>query len=175
MGKDFLVIEDGLNGRTTMFDDIVAAKPYRNGLQQLLISLETHYPIDLVIIFLGTNDVKKQYQKSIADIALGLKKLIQLIKCSGKGPDGSSPKILVIAPQPLIESGLSELFNKESIQKSLDLAREFEKIANAEECDFLDAGRVVVSCNIDGLHLEKDQIKLLAQVIVEKVQEIFIV
>src|ERR1700761_1843171 len=69
LGPDYHIIEEGLNGRTTLFDDIENNKPYRNGLSQLTVTLESHYPLDLIIFMLGTNDTKIQFQQSAEQIA----------------------------------------------------------------------------------------------------------
>lgn len=154
LGNNYDVIEEGLNGRTTMFDDAVAAKPYRNGLTQLPICLEAHYPIDLVIFMLGTNDTKIQYSPSVEKITTGMRKLVRVVKESDKGPGGVAPKILVIAPQPIVKiAGLSDQFNADSIQQSILLAQSYQKMAEDEGCGFLDISHIKSSL-VDGIHLE---------------------
>src|SRR6185437_534440 len=86
LGSNYDVIEEGIGGRTTMFEEILPGRPYRNGLTQLPACLESFYPIDLVILMLGTNDVKIQYNVSVEEITHGMQQLMRLIKNSNKGP-----------------------------------------------------------------------------------------
>lgn len=154
LGNEYDIIEEGLNGRTTMFDDTVAAKPYRNGLTQLPVCLEAHYPINLVIFMLGTNDTKIQYSSSVEKITTGMRKLVHVVKESNKGPDGVAPEILVIAPQPIVKTaGLSDQFNDGSIQQSILLTQSYQKMAQEEGCSFLDISHIKSSL-VDGIHLE---------------------
>lgn len=172
LGNDYFIIEDGLNGRTTIHDDIENNKPYRNGLSQLAITLESHYPLDLMIIMLGTNDTKIQFQQTAQQIAEGLRQLIHVVKSSNKGIDGQSPKILIIAPQPIIDiPQLAISLDKSSIKKSEQLAKYYEIIARQESCEFIDAGEIVKSSIIDGVHLDKAQLSMLGKAVATKVTE----
>jgi lysophospholipase L1-like esterase len=69
LGDGHWVVEEGLNGRTTVWDD--ALEPHRNGRDLLLPSLLTHQPVDLVIVMLGTNDLKRRFGLGARDIAAG--------------------------------------------------------------------------------------------------------
>jgi len=169
------IIEAGLNGRTTIFDDEVAKKPMRNGLAYLPLFLETHYPLDIVIFMLGTNDIKTQYKKSPDEIADGMRHLIQFVVKSNKGRNGLSPKILVISPQPIISAGLSKIYYDEcSIEKSVILPKVFEKVCIETGCDFLDISKSVKSSKRDGVHLGLSEHRKLANIIKEKLLNIFI-
>jgi lysophospholipase L1-like esterase len=56
LGKDYHIIEEGLNGRT-----IASQLPERNdlsGKECIVMLLESHRPLGLVIIMLGTNDLQ---------------------------------------------------------------------------------------------------------------------
>ncbi len=172
---EFEIIEEGLNGRTTMFDDAIAQKPYRNGLTQLPIILESHYPIDLVIFMLGTNDLKTQYDKSIDEISNGMKYLIDIVMASNKGPYGSSPKVLVIAPQPILREGLIHptSFDNSSIQKSHLLSEAYEKVCAESGCFFLDASKFIKSSLNDGIHLDISEHRKLAEALKNKLQVLY--
>lgn len=174
LGDQYDVIEAGLNGRTTHLDEIIPGRLFRNGLKQLPCCLETHYPLDLVIIMLGTNDTQTQYNKSTEDIALGMQQLVKLVKLSNKGPAMSTPKILLIAPPPILEmTNLPEQYNHLSAEKSKKLATLYQRVSQEEECDFLDAGLIVTSSSIDGMHLDESAYKLLAHAVTQKVNSIF--
>ena len=103
------VIEEGLNGRTTIWDD-----PYldgRNGRAYLLPCLRSHAPVDVLVLMLGTNDLKSIFGRSAAEIAAGAGALVELALLSGTGPEGSRPRVLLVAP-PLLggRTATSELW-----------------------------------------------------------------
>ena len=167
---EFSVIEAGLNGRTTQYPDEVANKPYRNGLASLPMCLEMHYPLYLVIFLIGTNDLKVQYDKSVADITEGMRQLVRCVQTSNFGLHAQPPKVLLIAPQPLVREGLMmQFFDDASIEKSFALAAAYEQMAAEEKVLFLDAGKIVTSSSKDGIHLEVASHKILAEKVRERV------
>lgn len=173
LGNDYFIIEQDLNGRTTIHDDIQNSKPYRNGLSQLTVTLESHYPIDLIIFMLGTNDTKIQFNQTAQQITEGLRQLITVVKNSNKGPYSKPPKILIIAPQPMIDiRELNNQFDQNSVTKSEELAKYYQLLAQQEKCAFLDAGLFVKSSIIDGVHLDKNGHTVLGKEIAKKVKEI---
>jgi lysophospholipase L1-like esterase len=165
LGHDYYINDEALNGRTTIHDDIENKKPYRNGLTQLTITLESHYPIDLIIFMLGTNDTKIRFNQTSEQIAEGMRQLIKIVKNSNKGRHGNPPKILIIAPQPIIDI-------REINTQSEQLAKQYQLISQQEKCAFLDAGLYVKSSIIDGVHLDKTAHNLLGKAVAMKVKEI---
>lgn len=160
-----VIIEEGLNGRTTAFDDTFAGKPYRNGLAMLPICLESHYPLDLVIFFLGTNDTKHQFNKTAQEIAKGMEQLVMCALQSNKGPGGLSPKVLLIAPQPITKGASQKYFDESSIEKSQAIIGLYRTIALKYGCGFVDSSESVRSSEVDGIHLApKDHHKLAEQI-----------
>jgi lysophospholipase L1-like esterase len=175
LGEKYDVVEEGMGGRTTMFDEIIPGRLYRNGLTQLPVCLESHYPIDLVIFMLGTNDVKIQFNVSANEITHGMYQLVKMVKECDKGPLGSAPKILIISPAPIIEiPNLFPQFNENSIKKSGELASLYQELAKKEGCHFLDASLFITSSELDGFHLDESQSLLLASAIAEKVMQILL-
>jgi lysophospholipase L1-like esterase len=85
LGEGYKVIEEGLNGRTTIRDDPFN-NSYKNGLKYLIPCLESHKPIDMCILLLGTNDLKKRFGLSATEIAHGIRILVDTIKTSASGP-----------------------------------------------------------------------------------------
>ena len=81
LGPDYRVIDEGLNGRTTVWDDPI--EEYRYGKQHLIPLLDTHAPLDLVVIFLGTNDLKSRYDLTAQDVSFGAGLSVTLIGNSG--------------------------------------------------------------------------------------------
>jgi lysophospholipase L1-like esterase len=173
LGSDYYVIEENLNGRSTSFDEIGMDRPSRNGLLTLPGILEMHYPIDCVIFMLGTNDTKIQYNASVERIVEGMRNLIHVVKSSRFGRNFEAPNILLMSPASIfkIDSSLFELFfNKESIQKSQQLAAHYEKLAQEEDCSFLDIGPLVEISAKDGIHLDEKSHMPLAQAVAQKIK-----
>jgi lysophospholipase L1-like esterase len=170
LGADYRVIEEGLNGRTTVWDDPI--EEFRNGKDYLLPCLYSHKPIDLVVLMLGTNDLKKRFSASALDIANGIGVLVEVIQRSGSGLDSHAPKILLIAP-PVVGklSGYSEMF-EDAVEKSSKFGEYYRQVADLYDCEFLDASRVIRSGDLDGVHLEVDQHQKLGQAVADRVLNI---
>jgi lysophospholipase L1-like esterase len=98
LGHEWHVIAEGLNGRTATLDSPVAEG--RNGLSYLLPCLHSHAPIDLLVIFLGTNDVGETFALPERDVARSVGRLVKVARSAEAGPDGGVPEILVICPPP---------------------------------------------------------------------------
>lgn len=161
LGADFDVIAEGLRGRTTVHDDPI--EPYRSGADALPPCLMSHAPVDLVILALGCNDLKKRFSLSAFDIAEGAAQLIFLTRAYGEGPDGRAPKILLIAPPPVAKlTNYAEMFADGAATSRL-LGERFRAVAEREGIAFLDAGQVIRCSDLDGIHYEADQHELLGQ------------
>ena len=161
LGPEFEVIAEGLRGRTTVHDDPI--EPYRSGAEALPSCLMSHAPVDLVILALGCNDLKKRFSVSAFDIADGAARLIFLARAYGEGPDGRPPRILLVAPPPLARlTGYAEMFEG-GAEKSRRLGQRFGEIAKQEGVAFLDAGAVIRCSDLDGIHYEADQHELLGR------------
>jgi lysophospholipase L1-like esterase len=152
---DTLVIAEGHPGRTTVHDDPMEG-PHRNGITVLPSLLESHKPMDLVVIKLGTNDLKNCFHVSAADIAFCLDRLIRLIRAAGAGPDGAAPQVLVIAPPPILEAGcLAEMFAG-GAAKSHHLAAAIQAMTTRMDAGFFDAGKLIAVSPVDGIHYEAE-------------------
>jgi lysophospholipase L1-like esterase len=161
LGPDFEVIAEGLRGRTTVHDDPI--EPYRSGADALPPCLMSHAPVDLVVLALGCNDLKKRFSLSAFDIADGAARLIFLARAYGEGPDGRPPKILLIAPPPIARlSAYAEMFEG-GAEKSRVLGARYRAVADEEGVAFLDAGQVIRCSDLDGIHYEAEQHELLGR------------
>ncbi|MEM0967196.1 MAG: SGNH/GDSL hydrolase family protein [Verrucomicrobiota bacterium] len=172
LGYDYRVIEEGLNGRTTVFDDPLL--PGRNGQSYLLPCLLSHSPLDMVILMLGTNDLKPHLGLQAAPIAKGMRNLVKDVKNSGCGHNGSSVEILVMAPPPIVEGrGLlaNSFIGSQRIAERL--AEHYAQIAQLEDCHFVDAGGSIEVSEADGLHPDAEGHRILGKAVAEKVVEIF--
>lgn len=174
LGNSYDVVTEGISARTTNLDEIVPGSPYKNGLSQLPICLESHYPINLVIFWVGTNDTKIQYYRSPAEIAEGMRELIHTVTSSNKGPKAKAPKILLIAPQPAINvENMNPQMDSTSIEKTQQLASYYQTLVNEEGCEFLNAEQYVSSSQVDGVHLDESEHIKLGKMLAKKVEQIF--
>jgi lysophospholipase L1-like esterase len=161
LGPAWRVIEEGLNGRTTVFDDPI--EPDRRGADYLPPCLRSHAPLDLLIIALGCNDLKQRFSASAGDIANGAERLIQMARAEPVGPRGAPPAIILVAPPPLGRlSELAEMFAG-GAEKSKRLAARYREVAERNAVGFVDAGEFVVCSDRDGIHFEADQHAILGR------------
>ncbi|MGB6976232.1 MAG: SGNH/GDSL hydrolase family protein [Gammaproteobacteria bacterium] len=173
LGEKYNVVEEGINGRTTILDEIIPGRPFRNGLTLLPACLESHYPIDLVIFMLGTNDTKIQFNKTPEEITEGMRLLVKSIKMCDKGSNLTAPKILIIAPPPILKTeNLHPQFDGEPIKKTKMLSALYKQMAQQEKCEFIDATLIVSSSKLDGIHLDEPEHKLLGQAVADMVIKI---
>ncbi|MBL4813290.1 MAG: SGNH/GDSL hydrolase family protein [Rhodobacteraceae bacterium] len=148
LGAEYTIIEEGLGGRTTVLTD--PYEPFRNGRDYLRPCLMSHDPLDLVIMMLGTNDLKSRFSVSSEDIGRGNALLIKDIR-ETLGPD---IKIVIVAPVPVGEGRRDDqMIGGDAIEKSHDLARVFAAIAVEHKVGFFDASKVGVLDHGDALHL----------------------
>ena len=171
LGREFQVIEEGLNGRTTVWEDPVDGD--KMGRRHLPVCLESHTPLDLVILMLGTNDTKKRFSAAATDIADGLGVLLNIVARSTAGRSGSAPPVLVMAPAPITKlTELAPMFEG-GAEKSRALSLLYAGAARARDCPFLDAGAVVRCSDLDGIHLEEAAHRVLGAAVAREVRRIF--
>jgi lysophospholipase L1-like esterase len=170
LGEEYLVIEEGQGGRTTVWDDPIEG--YKNGKEYLIPCLETHQPLDLVVIMLGTNDLKKRFSVSAFDIANSVGVLVDVVYKSAAGPNGSVAKVLVLAPPPVARlTGFAEMFEGAEA-KSRKFSEHYRRIAQEKGCELLDTAQVIVSSDLDGIHFEKGEHQKLGRAVAARVREI---
>ncbi|MBQ1311042.1 MAG: lipolytic enzyme, G-D-S-L [Blautia sp.] len=171
LGEEYLIVEEGLSGRTTVFDD-----PLFEGLSGLSVIypiLMSHEPVDLLIIMLGTNDTKERLSVSAPCIALGMKRLVEkAISIRDCWRDGK-PDILIVTPQNIGKgyetSDVAGTMGRGCAEKSEGLGEEYRKIAELTGCRYLDANEVVVSPtnDVDFMHLTREGHRELADAIAQ--------
>jgi len=170
LGPDYHIIEEGLSGRTTVWDDPIEG--YKSGKTYLIPCLETHKPLDLVIIMLGTNDLKKRFSVSAYDIAGGAGVLVDIVNKSAAGRMGKTPKVLLLAPPPLGKlAEFAEMFEG-GAEKSRRLSQHYRNIAQQCGCEFFDTSTVIRSSDVDGVHLEKGDHEALGKAVGQIVKKI---
>jgi lysophospholipase L1-like esterase len=153
LGGEFEVIAEGLNGRTATLDSPVADG--RNGLTYLLPCLHSHMPIDLVVIYLGTNDLGDRYGLPAPDVAAAVGRLVRVVRTSESGPEGGAPQVLVLCPPPFARLDPDGSF-AHSGEKSRKVGRHFADLAAELGFELLDLDGVASYSDLDGIHLEAD-------------------
>lgn len=161
------VIEEGLNGRTTVRDD--PYMPGRNGFQALPMLLESHSPIDVIVLMLGSNDLKVYFNLSADEIAFGCMSLVRLIQRTSPGHQAKSPQILLVSPPHLQEvDGFYGLMFAGRIETSKQLAHAYQSLAERFGCSYLNAAEHAQASSVDGAHLEEAANLKLGQAIARK-------
>ncbi len=164
LGNNWHVIEEGHPGRTTVHDDPIEGA-HRNGITVLPSMLESHKPLDVVILMLGTNDLKGRFSVNPTDIALSLERLIGVIRSFACGPNGAAPGILLVAPPPIVEIGcLAEMFDGGQA-KSHGISAAIAAAAARANVSFLDAGAHIAVSPVDGIHYDEEAHRTLAAVL----------
>lgn len=171
LGDDYLVIPEGLNGRTTVWNDPI--EEYRCGKDQIIPCLDSHAPLDLVIIMVGTNDLKRRYTVSAQDIANGVGIIVDKTFHQAGAFGENGPKVLLVCPPPLgpIENGVFGDMFEGGVERSKQLPTFFESVAKTYGAAYFNAGTVVHSSEEDGVHLQADQHEILGQKIAELVKK----
>jgi lysophospholipase L1-like esterase len=148
------VVEEGLNGRTTIWEDPFEAG--RSGRPYLLPCLRSHAPVAVLVIMLGTNDLKAIHRLEPPQIAQGAGALVHVARESLAGPDGGPPAVLLVAPPPLGEAtAAAELWGFGAAREaSRRLAPHYREAAAQAGAAFLDAGAIVEVDPADGVHLD---------------------
>jgi lysophospholipase L1-like esterase len=168
LGAGFEVINEGLRGRTTGFDDALADCD-RHGARLLPTALYTHAPLDLVILMLGTNDLKPIQAGSWAGAMLGMKRCVEIVRThSARLPGVPAPKLLLVAPPRIVPTAdpfYSELFEG-AVAQSEKLAEAYRLLSIEFDTGFFDAGSVAKASPIDGVHLDAANTRAIGQALI---------
>ena len=155
LGADWFVVEEGLNGRTTVLDDPIDGV-HKNGLAGLPMALESHQPIDLVVLMLGTNDLKARFAMTALDIARANAVLVErILGALAHGPGGKTgPNVLLVAPPHIIEEGRQAEIRAGAAAKAERFGALYAEVARTYGIPFLDAATVIQPSPIDGVHFD---------------------
>ena len=169
LGPGWDVVEEGHPSRTTVRDDPIEGS-HKNGLKALPICLESHMPIDVVLLMLGTNDLKHRFAATPEDISDSIEILVRAIQRSEAGPGGRQPAVILVAPAPMQEvDRLAGMFLG-GAEKSMALPALFRDVAKRSGVAFVNAGEFVESSAIDGIHLDGDAHRQLGAALAGAVQ-----
>ena len=170
LGDGYRVIEEGLPGRTTNLDDII--EPGRNGMTYLLPCLDSHRPIDLVTVMLGTNDLKERFNRNASDIAQAAALVARTAATAPVGPGRTTPMVLFMAPPPVAALTGFDLTFRGADEKSRLFARYYALQAGYNGLPFIDTGAVVRSSDVDGIHLDAEELPKIAAAVLTKIREL---
>ncbi len=166
------VVADGLNGRTTAFDDHLAGAD-RNGARVLPTVLGSHAPLDLVIIMLGSNDMKPWISGNALAAKQGMNRLIDIVRGHDYPLDGAAPKILIVSPPAVSrteDQEFQEMFAGGDTA-SKRLAPLYQALAEQAGCGFFDAGSVAKTTPLDGVHMDAENTRNVGKALVPMVRQ----
>ena len=174
LGGEYHVVEEGCNGRTTIFDDPLEG--WKNGLDYLKPCLNSHKPVDIVIMMLGSNDLKEVFHASPAEIADGAGVLVDTIIRFTEIKQDYVPKIILVSP-PEIGEGITHSafygsFYENAIERSRQFPTEYKRIADKYNCIFFDAAAHIKPSKEDSLHLDPEGHRGLAESLYEVVKSL---
>ncbi|ADL36428.1 GDSL-family lipase/acylhydrolase (plasmid) [Butyrivibrio proteoclasticus B316] len=155
LGEDFNVIEEGCSGRTTLYDDPIDG--WKNGFDYLKPCLYSHRPIHIVVLMLGSNDLKTTFHLTASQIAESAGKLVDVIKEFTAEKQEYVPKIILVSP-PEIGTGIRTspffgAFSETAIEESRKFPECYKKVAKEKGCIFFDAAKYIYPSEVDSLHL----------------------
>jgi CubicO group peptidase (beta-lactamase class C family)/lysophospholipase L1-like esterase len=177
LGDGYEIIEEGLSGRTTDLPDPSERQLTGAGLDgsaYLPAAIASHLPLDLVVIMLGSNDLKTSFDRSPEEIGAGMRRLIEQVQAMNRAAwtEYPAPKILVVAPPPMSET---ERFPAaafaNAVEKSRQLAAVYAKVAAEAGVQFLDAGTLTAADGMDGLHLTAAAHRKLGQAMAARIRD----
>ena len=168
----YWVVEEGLNGRTTCLEDPIEGD--RNGLRQLMPILRSHRPLDLVIVMLGTNDLKRRFNPSPYEISQGAQLVAKAVLASECGHDDGQPAVLLVCPAPITDApAFAQIIDPNALEISRKLAVHYRVCAVECGAAFFDAGSVIgASSPVDGIHWEAEDHRRFAEAMAKQVREL---
>lgn len=170
LGQEYFVIEEGLNSRTTVLDDPLADG--KNGLTALIPCLEDHFPVEAVILILGSNDMKVRFQVTAADAVKGVAILIDTIRAYAEQKNTASPVIILVSQPHIARQAIDGSFDERSVVESGKFSKYYAQTAKEKNCIFFDAAAHISPSEGDGLHLMPDAHAILAEEFYKIIQNI---
>ncbi|SET76806.1 Lysophospholipase L1 [[Clostridium] aminophilum] len=165
LGDEYAVIEEGCNGRTTIHDDPIDG--WKNGLDYLKPCLNSHKPVDIVILMLGSNDLKETFHLTAREIADGAGTLVDVIRSFTAEKQGFVPTIILVSP-PEIGTGIRRspffgAFCETAVAESGKFPECYQRVADRKGCVFFNAAKYVSPSEFDSLHLTPEGHRVLAE------------
>ncbi len=170
LAPDWEVVAEGLPGRTAQFDDPVNGA-HMNGRTGLRIALESHGPIDMLAIMLGTNDAKKRFMATPELITAGLAGLVDMALREDYQLRHDGFEVMLICPPPVVEVGVLKGEFQDGSEVSRNLPPVLRDYSAKRGIGFLDAGKVIEVSPIDGVHFEAEAHLALGKAVAETLRE----
>lgn len=174
LGEGYRVLEDGLNARTSVYED--PWSPWRLGKEALPIALVAQKPLDLLVLMIGTNDLKFTDAFGAAkgaETLISLAQMVQDRKESSKVfPNGL--KILLVSPILLDPCVANDEYGtlRNGAEESKKFLKYYKHVAEAKGVEFFDAASVAQPSKVDGIHMMPEEHKALGEALAAKVKEI---
>lgn len=174
LGEEYRIIEEGCNGRTTIYDD--PAEGWKNGIDYLRPCLNSHKPVDVVVLMLGSNDLKETFHVKAEQVADGVNELVRVIHEFTTEKQGFVPEIILISP-PEIGEGIAEspffgAFKESAVSRSREFPERYRRVAEKFGCIFFNAADYVKASEEDSLHLTEGGHKKLADALAEVIKSL---
>lgn len=172
LGDGYRVIEEGMSGRTTRLNDPHYEPADLNGETYLRPCIETHNPIDLVVLMLGTNDMKEWFPVSAQEIADNAGRLVEIIKTHPYPCGFPAPEVLLVRPAVVLDtiltcSDMADQFGAHSLAVSRETAEPFRRVAREKGCLYFDANDAVSVSPADSIHFSKEDHEAFARAIAD--------
>jgi lysophospholipase L1-like esterase len=170
LGAEYRVVEEGLNGRTTRWDDPI--EPHRNGMTYLRPCVESHRPLELVIVMLGTNDLKRRFDLSASDIAQSAAVVAETAQRFALTADGRNARVLLVAPPAVATLTEYDQMFAGAREKSRQFSHYYRLAAGWQNVLYFEAGSVIVSSEKDGIHFDADEHRKLGEALADEVRRL---
>ena len=158
---------DGVGGRTTCRDDDAGAA-CRNGAKALPVALSAHMPLDLVILMLGTNDLKAVHGGRAVTAQAGIRSLAEIVELFPYKPRSAKPRLLIVAPPACGPNAAGGRI----VSESELLAPLYRSLATELDCAFFDAGTVARASTADGVHLDAENTAAIGRALIGPVMQL---
>jgi lysophospholipase L1-like esterase len=168
LGPGWHIVEEGLPGRTTVLDDPIEGWQ-KNGQRYLLACLESHRPLDAVVLMLGTNNLKARFHQPAQDIAASIDILAGIIQSTDNW-GRPAPLLLIICPAPILDAGWLGAMFEGGVEKSKRLPQFYREVAQRRGASFLEAGTIIASSEVDGIHFEETEHRKLGEAIAAELE-----
>jgi len=168
------IIEAGQPNRTLIHNapfSVVDSGGNVSGIRYLKPYLEAHKP-DVVMLMLGTNDLKKRFNLSAIEVAQGMYQLAMQTLNFEYADKNNAPKVIIISPPPIFEVAAYLKIYAGAAEKSQQLAKYYSEVAQKLNCIFFDAGSVIQSCSNEGIHWQAKQHALFAEAVKDEIMKL---
>ncbi|HAK46678.1 MAG TPA: hypothetical protein DCO79_12275 [Spirochaeta sp.] len=150
LGAGFEIIEDGKNGRRVLGD-----------VAEFSSSLGRNNPLDVILIYLGVNDICFEKDVRVDDIIDGLAKMLEIVRQNYLEIGDAAPEVILMGAVPVNEAQIKDCFYDIEVEKVVRYSKGLRSLASRAGCGFIETGRIIESSSLDGIHLEAGEHKKL--------------